>query len=97
MAETDAASLVICDAGPLIHLDELGCLNLLRDFAEVRVPHAVWQEVQRHRPRALRRRTVPLLHISCSTEASPELIALTQAFLLDAGELEALWRSPRDR
>ncbi len=90
MAETDAATLVICDAGPLIHLDELGCLNLLRDFAEIQVPNAVWQEVLRHRPSALRRRTVPLKRVSCSMEATPELRALTRTFLLDAGELEAL-------
>jgi hypothetical protein len=27
--------LVVCDAGPLIHLDELGCMDLLLDFSEV--------------------------------------------------------------
>ena len=26
---------VVCDAGPLIHLDELGCLDLLTDFQTV--------------------------------------------------------------
>ena len=29
--------LVVCDAGPLIHLDELDALGLLADFAEVLV------------------------------------------------------------
>ena len=38
MAEADLASLVICDAGPVIHLDELGCLSLLRDFVEIQIP-----------------------------------------------------------
>ncbi len=90
MAVTDPAKLVICDAGPLIHLDELGCLDLLRDFAQVQVPDAVWQEVQRHRPSALRRRTVKLSRVRCATDPTPELIELAQAFLLDAGELEAL-------
>ena len=45
--------LVICDAGPVIHLDELGCIDLLSSFSRVLVPVAVWQEVQRHRIRAL--------------------------------------------
>jgi hypothetical protein len=27
---------VVCDAGPLIHLHELGCLELLADFPAVR-------------------------------------------------------------
>lgn len=53
MAETDPGTLVIADAGPLIHLDELGCLDLLRDFARVWVPDAVWQEVEAHRPGVL--------------------------------------------
>jgi predicted nucleic acid-binding protein len=90
VAEADPASLVICDAGPLIHLDELGCLDLLRDFAEVQVPEAVWQEVARHRPSALRRRSVKLTCVSSTPEATSELIDLTEAFLLDAGELAAL-------
>ena len=90
MAETDPARLVICDAGPLIHLEELGCLDLLRGFAVVQVPNAVWQEVHRHRPSALRHRKLPLQRVSSLPEAAPELIKLAQALLLDAGELEAL-------
>jgi predicted nucleic acid-binding protein len=74
----------------LIHLEELGCLDLLRDFDLVQVPDAVWQEVQRHRPSALRHRNVKLTRLSTLPEAAPELIELAQAFLLDKGELEAL-------
>lgn len=34
MTSTDPViRLVICDAGPIIHLDELGCLDLLSNFA----------------------------------------------------------------
>jgi hypothetical protein len=44
---------VICDAGPVIHRDEFGCIDLLSSFSRVLVPVAVWQEVQRHRPIAL--------------------------------------------
>ncbi len=32
---TEAGNRVVCDAGPLIHLDELGCLSLLSDFDDV--------------------------------------------------------------
>jgi predicted nucleic acid-binding protein len=90
VAEADRASLVICDAGPLIHLEELGCLDLLRDFAEVQVPDAVWHEVQRHRPSALRHRKLQLQRVSSSPEVAPELVHLAQSFLLDLGEVEAL-------
>lgn len=52
--------VVVADAGPLIHLDELQCLDLLGDFAEVQVPEAVWREVEQHRPGALRHPSVPV-------------------------------------
>ena len=40
---------VVCDAGPLIHLDELGSLDLLDDIARVAVPVTVRDEVLGHR------------------------------------------------
>jgi predicted nucleic acid-binding protein len=53
MGMTEAAwRIVVADAGPLIHLDELDSIDLL-DFGEVLVPDAVWTEVTRHRPAAL--------------------------------------------
>lgn len=90
MAEAEAATVVVCDAGPLIHLEEIGCLDLLRDFARICVLDAVWQEVKRHRPSALRRRSVKLDHIPSAPQAAPELTELAQVFSLDIGELEAL-------
>jgi predicted nucleic acid-binding protein len=41
VGEIEAAST---DAGPLIHLAEIGCLSLLRIFQMLHVPDAVWQE-----------------------------------------------------
>lgn len=90
MAENDIASLVICDAGPLIHLDELNSLALLRDFSQIQVPNSVWQEVQRHRPTALRRRGIRLIRITSVPPPTSELFNLVRTFLLDAGEREAL-------
>lgn len=81
---------IICDAGPLIHLDELGCLDLLSDFEVVIVPDAVWLEVKRHRPSALRRRVVKLDRKSATMATTPELIQFAQTFLLAHGEVEAL-------
>ena len=40
--------IVVCDAGPIIHLDEVACIELLSDFPEVLVPVAVWDEVAKH-------------------------------------------------
>jgi len=44
---------VICDAGPIIHLDEINCLNLLNDFKEIILPFSVEREIAAHRPSAL--------------------------------------------
>ena len=90
MATPEFAGVVACDAGPLIHLDELRCLDLLRDFAEVVVPDGVRMEVQRHRPSALRRRSVKIRYVSSLPEADAELTQLAHAFLLGAGELAVL-------
>ena len=46
---TDPIPLVVCDAGPIIHLDELDCLELLVDFPTVLVPETVVEEVDRFR------------------------------------------------
>lgn len=83
-----SACIVVADAGPLIHLDELQCLGLLADFSEVRVPEAVWREVEQHRPQALQSTEIPLLR--CQPAASKQVDALTTLYTLHAGEREAL-------
>lgn len=90
MANPDPNGIVVCDAGPLIHLDELGCLDLLCDFADVLVPSVVWQEVKLHRPSVLRRRAVKLQLRNSLPDASPALTQLAGAFSRAAGELGAL-------
>lgn len=88
VGRADNARMVVADAGPLIHLDELQCLGLLADFSEVRVPEAVWLEVEHHRPQALRRSEVPWRR--CLPTASARVDALTTLYTLHAGEREAL-------
>ena len=53
---------VVCDAGPVIHLDELGCLDLLQDFPRVILPGAVRREIEHHRPTALSHRGILWRH-----------------------------------
>jgi predicted nucleic acid-binding protein len=90
VATIDPSSRIVCDAGPLIHLDELGCLDLLSDFSAVLVPSLVWDEVQRHRPQALSNALLPLRRHAVESSPDPELKALFKAFALDAGEQAAL-------
>jgi predicted nucleic acid-binding protein len=90
MAKTDSAPPVICDAGPLIHLDELGCLDLLADFASVLVPDVVWREVAQHRVEALEQSTVNLTWAEAALPDDAAFQVLVQALSLDAGEQAAL-------
>ena len=83
-------TLVVCDAGPLIHLDELGCLDLLSDFSQVLVPETVWQEVGRHRPGALAHPGIGLQRVTPQGPEPPALEALAQVLSLHTGEWEAL-------
>ena len=46
---SNPAAGVVCDAGPLIHLDELDGLWLLDGFEPLLVPGQVWHEVALHR------------------------------------------------
>ena len=76
--------LVVCNAGPIIHLDQLGCLDLLSDFPSLLVPNEVWQEVLKHRPHALPQDFATLVPERQAPDA--KLAALCQAFSLHAGE-----------
>jgi predicted nucleic acid-binding protein len=82
--------LVVCDAGPLIHLDQLDCLDLLADFSRVVVPDVVWREVEHHRPTALDQKTIRLERLEPREEPSAELISLHRLLALHAGEVQAL-------
>jgi predicted nucleic acid-binding protein len=81
----------VSDAGPLIHLDELGCVDLLADFAPVLVPEAVWREVHLHRPSALAHPGLDIVRVSpSSSPPAAALQALARLMVLHTGELEAL-------
>lgn len=87
---TEPPAAVVCDAGPLIHLDELDSVDLLSDFADVLVPDAVWNEVVRHRPHALESGGEHLRRVAVTGEAPPALKALSRSLVLGPGETEAL-------
>src|SRR6266446_5750920 len=81
---------VVSDAGPLIHLDELGCIDVLSAFRQVLVPKEVWREVRHHRPAALRTPGVPFQKVDIIPAPTPQLSVLIQDFPIDVGEEEAL-------
>lgn len=81
---------VVCDAGPIIHLDELDCLDLLKDFEEILIPETVWKEINRCRPSALKRSDLALILSSGTYPVNELLLTICRIFFLDAGETEAL-------
>ncbi len=90
MAKNDPVGWVICDAGPLIHLHELHCIDLLADFHHVLVPSAVWSEVALHRPDALRSPRVALERVPRPEQYSVELTTVVSLLGLHEGERQAL-------
>ncbi len=91
MAAIEAASrIVVCDAGPPIHLHELGCLSLLSDFSRVLVPASVWDEIAEHRPAALNQPNLTFERRDPRTALGVDLASVAQVFTLHRGELDAL-------
>ncbi len=71
-------TLVVADAGPLIHLDELGALDVLSDYHQIFVADAVWQEVAHHRPQVLQYKGIQLVRVTVDT--LPEVQALAPIY-----------------
>ena len=82
--------VAVCDAGPLIHLDELDALDLLEGFTSTLVPDAVWREVDQHRPQALHKPGMTLQRKPPTEVRVPLLASLVSALGLDQGEQQAL-------
>jgi predicted nucleic acid-binding protein len=80
---------VVCDAGPLIHLHELDCLELLADFQTILVPEQVWR-VEYHQPGALEHPDVEIQQVSTSISEDVSFQALVRALTLDLREQAAL-------
>jgi predicted nucleic acid-binding protein len=90
MDKTKATITVVCDAGPIIHLDELGCLDLLSNFQEIFLSDTVWKEISQHRPSALKRTGLSLIRSRSVVPSNEPLLTMCRMFSLDVGEIEAL-------
>ncbi len=90
MAKSDSKITAICDAGPIIHLDELGSLELISDIHSLIISKTVHTEIIKHRPKALQHTGVTLKIVDIISSPEPQLLVLSKALLLDKGELESL-------
>jgi predicted nucleic acid-binding protein len=83
--------IAVIDSGPLIHLDELDCLDLVEGFTTVYVPIEVIDEVVIHRPNLKLdvESTTPKFKIS-NAGLSSRVANYARDLDLDAGEVAAL-------
>lgn len=86
----DSEQIVISDTGPLLHLDEVGHLNLLKLFPLVEVPKEVIRELGVLRHNAIQHlpENVHVSNLSCPIPS--ELLRISSIIDLDQGEIEAL-------
>lgn len=87
---TEGIQTVVSDAGPLIHLDELQCIDLLSDFSEVWVPATVAQEALQHRPELRKAPAFESFRCPADRPNHPDLKLLARSFGLHRGEMAAL-------
>ncbi len=90
MVKTKSKISVVCDAGPIIHLDEIGCLHLMKDFKKALVPDSVRREVQKYRAITFEGHDVEWVCISHKPAVEEPLRTMCRVFTLDKGEMEAL-------
>jgi predicted nucleic acid-binding protein len=81
--------LVVLDAGPLIHLDEIDCLHLLEGFRRLLVPTLVWNEACHHRP-LLTLARIPSAQITDPRGLPPPRVTTATVGELHAGEIAAM-------
>lgn len=86
---TEETRSIVCDTGPIIHLDELGCLDLLPDFNKILLSLSVVEEIEKHRPIALTVK-LPFQVSRAQYPAEEHLTAMCRIFALDRGETDSL-------
>lgn len=90
MAKIKPESAIVCDADPIIHLDELNCLDLLSDFREIIIPFEVEKEIDKHRSSALKSADLVWKRTAEEIAINNRLITFCKVFSLDLGETQAL-------
>lgn len=82
--------LTVLDAGSIIHLDELDCLDLLENLGALSISVTVWNEVGKHRPQLTPETIAGIKIVREEAQVSSKLTTLAKTLSLDAGEISAL-------
>jgi predicted nucleic acid-binding protein len=81
---------VVCDAGPLIHLDELRCLDLMSSLGTLLIPQEVWEEEFIHRQKLRLEEISHARIVKDRPTPSVQLQSLSASLALDTGERAAI-------
>lgn len=84
----EVSRIIICDTGPLLHLNEAGALGLLRLAGRVLIPPAVATEFRQNAARPKLPTWVKVITLDRSTKAQSYEWVENQ--IVDAGEAEAI-------
>ncbi len=87
---TRPALSVVCDTGPILHLDELDSLDLLSDFHQVILSSGVHGEIRSARPSLLESSDIRFTIRRAMLQADEALLTVCRIFSLGPGETEAL-------
>ena len=88
MPSTGSKRVCVLDAGPIIHLDEIGALELLSHLGQLFIPESVAYEAGKHRPGVTAKLTPYIVEeVDAISRRLTELVVLHE---LDAGETAAL-------
>jgi predicted nucleic acid-binding protein len=82
--------IVVCDAGPLIHLDELECIDLLNNLGTILIPEIVWSEAIKHRPELVLADKTSVRIVKAAAMPTAPLQSLIASLGLDVGESAAI-------
>ncbi len=88
MIDYTTIQVVILDAGPVIHLEEIDSLHLLLDFKKRILPNAVWCEIEYHGPSAFKHRDINFEKVNVVLDEN--IRSVCRLFCLGNGELEAI-------
>lgn len=84
----------VFDAGPLIHLDEINQLKILKVIKEIFLPDEVYKEFKRHRKKKL---SIKIHNPKINSKAKGYVSLLMQKYELDLGEAEAIALAKQER
>ena len=86
---------IVCDTGPILHLQEAGLLELLKKTGDIYIPKVVDIELKELYPQWENKRPDWLVVESLSAEETLQAELLSASGLLDSGEAAAIILSKR--